>query len=254
MTFTVEGFDGFLLILVRISAFVFVAPFFSVSNVPQRVKAGFSLLFALILFQVTPVNIEYSTVIEFAALLIKEALTGLIIGFFANVSYYILNFAGQIIDTEIGLSMVNELDPIAHIESTITSNLYSYSVMLMLIVTDMHLYIIKAFADTFKVIPLGQANMNPNIYLLMADFIKDYFIIGFRIVLPIFAAMLITNTILAILAKVAPQMNMFVIGFQLKIMTGLLILFLLVRFLPTVSGFIFNEMIEMMKAAVQVLE
>jgi flagellar biosynthetic protein FliR len=82
---------------------------------------------------------------------------------------------------------------------------------------------------------------------------KNYFIIGFRIVLPIFAAMLIVNTILAILAKVAPQMNMFVIGFQLKIMTGLLILFLLTKFLPTVSGFIFNEMIDMMKAAIYAL-
>lgn len=254
MTFTIDGFDGFLLILVRISAFVFVAPFFSIPNVPQRVKAGFSLIFALILFQITPVTIQYDTVIGFAALMLKEALTGLIIGFFTNLSYYILNFSGQIMDMEIGFSMVNELDPVAHVESTITSNLYSYSVILMLLVTDMHLYIIKAFADTFKVIPLGQAHLNPNIYLLMVDFIRDYFIIGFRIVLPVFAAMLIINTILAILAKVAPQMNMFVIGFQLKIITGLLILFLLVRFLPTVSGFIFNEMIDMMKSAVQILK
>lgn len=254
MTFTIDGFDGFLLILVRISAFVFVAPFFSIPNVPQRVKAGFSLIFALILFQITPVAIQYDTVIGFAALMLKEALTGLIIGFFTNLSYYILNFSGQIMDMEIGFSMVNELDPVARVESTITSNLYSYSVILMLLVTDMHLYIIKAFADTFKVIPLGQAHLNPNIYLLMVDFIRDYFIIGFRIVLPVFAAMLIINTILAILAKVAPQMNMFVIGFQLKIITGLLILFLLVRFLPTVSGFIFNEMIDMMKSAVQILK
>ncbi|WP_242952370.1 flagellar biosynthetic protein FliR [Anaerocolumna xylanovorans] len=243
-----------MLILVRISAFVFVAPFFSIPNVPGRVKAGFSLMFALVLFQITTVDIQYSTVIEYATLILKEALTGLIIGFFTNVSYYILNFAGQLMDMEIGFSMVNELDPVANIQTTITSNLYSYAVMLMLMVTDMHLYIIKAFADTFKVIPVGEAHIDANIYLLMADFIKNYFIIGFRIVLPVFAAMLIINTILAILAKVAPQMNMFVIGFQLKIMTGLLMLFILVKFLPTVSGFIFNEMIGMMKAAVQVLK
>lgn len=254
MTFTINGFDGFMLILVRISAFVFVAPFFSIPNVPQRVKAGFSFVFALVLFQVTTVDIQYTTVIEYAALILKEALTGLIIGFFTNVSYYILNFAGQLMDMEIGFSMVNELDPVANVQTTITSNLYSYAVMLMLMVTDMHLYIIKAFADAFKVIPVGQAHIESNIYLLMADFVKNYFIIGFRIVLPVFAAMLIINTILAILAKVAPQMNMFVIGFQLKIMIGLLILFILVKFLPTVSGFIFNEMIGMMKAAVQVLK
>ncbi|BCK00151.1 flagellar biosynthetic protein FliR [Anaerocolumna chitinilytica] len=254
MTFTVEGFDVLLLILVRVSTFVFVAPFFSLPNVPFRVKAGFSFIFALIIFQVSGTNIQYSTVIEYAILIMKEALTGLIIGFFTNVSYYILNFAGQLMDMEIGFSMANEFDPITRIESTITSNLYSYSVILMLLVTDMHLYILKAFADTFQIIPLGEAHIKSNMYLLMVDFIKNYFIIGFRIVLPVFAAMLIVNTILAILAKIAPQMNMFVIGFQLKIFTGLLILFLLVKFLPTVSGFIFNQMADMMKAAVRVLE
>lgn len=254
MTFTVEGFDVLLLILVRVSTFVFVAPFFSLPNVPFRVKAGFSFIFALIIFQVSGTNIQYSTVIEYAILIMKEALTGLIIGFFTNVSYYILNFAGQLMDMEIGFSMANEFDPITRIESSITSNLYSYSVILMLLVTDMHLYILKAFADTFQIIPLGEAHIKSNIYLLMVDFIKNYFIIGFRIVLPVFAAMLIVNTILAILAKIAPQMNMFVIGFQIKIFTGLLILFLLVKFLPTVSGFIFNQMADMMKAAVRVLE
>lgn len=254
MTFTVEGFDVLLLILVRVSTFVFVAPFFSLPNVPFRVKAGFSFIFALIIFQVSGTNIQYSTVIEFAILIMKEALTGLIIGFFTNVSYYILNFAGQLMDMEIGFSMANEFDPITRIESSITSNLYSYSVILMLLVTDMHLYILKAFADTFQIIPLGEAHIKSNMYLLMVDFIKNYFIIGFRIVLPVFAAMLIVNTILAILAKIAPQMNMFVIGFQIKIFTGLLILFLLVKFLPTVSGFIFNQMADMMKAAVRVLE
>lgn len=253
MTFTVEGFDALLLILVRVSTFVFVAPFFSLPNVPFRVKAGFSFIFALIIFQVSGTNIQYSTVIEYAILIMKEALTGLIIGFFTNVSYYILNFAGQLMDMEIGFSMANEFDPITRIESTITSNLYSYSVILMLLVTDMHLYILKAFADTFQIIPLGEAHIKSNMYLLMVDFIKNYFIIGFRIVLPVFAAMLIVNTILAILAKIAPQMNMFVIGFQLKIFTGLLILFLLVKFLPTVSGFIFNQMADMMKSAVRVL-
>ncbi len=254
MTFTVEGFDVLLLILVRVSTFVFVAPFFSLPNVPFRVKAGFSFIFALIIFQVSGTNIQYSTVIEYAILIMKEALTGLIIGFFTNVSYYILNFAGQLMDMEIGFSMANEFDPITRIESSITSNLYSYSVILMLLVTDMHLYILKAFADTFQIIPLGEAHIKSNMYLLMVDFIKNYFIIGFRIVLPVFAAMLIVNTILAILAKIAPQMNMFVIGFQIKIFTGLLILFLLVKFLPTVSGFIFNQMADMMKAAVRVLE
>lgn len=253
MTFSLQSFDVFLLILVRITAFVFSAPFFSVPNVPQRVKASFSLMFSIILFQVIPAHIQYSTVIEFGGLVLKEVLVGLILGFFTNACYYILNFAGQLIDMEIGLSMVNQLDPVSRVQTTITANLYSYIIILMLLVTNLHHYLIAAIVDTYKVIPLGEANINPNFYLLMLDFIKNYFIIGFRIVLPIFSSTLIVNTILAILAKVAPQMNMFVIGLQLKIIVGLLVLYLLVRYMPTVSGFIFDEMMRMMKLAIDAM-
>jgi flagellar biosynthetic protein FliR len=253
MTFTVHDFEVFLLILVRITAFVYVAPFFSLRNVPQKVKVGFSLFFSLILFQIVPGQIQYSGVIGFATLIISELMVGLIVGFFTNVSYYILSFAGSMMDMEIGFSMVNELDPVSNIQTTITSNYYSYIVMLMMLVTNLHHYLIQAVADTFKVIPIGAAKFRPDLYLLMLQFIKDYFIIGFRIVLPVFAGMLIVNSILAILAKIAPQLNMFVIGLQLKVFVGLLILFLLVGFTSTVSEFIFDEMITMMKLAVEAL-
>lgn len=253
MTFTVNDFEVFLLILVRITAFVYAAPFFSLRDVPQKVKVGFSLFFTLILFQIVPGQVQYDGIIGFAALIISELMVGLIIGFFANISFYILTFAGSIMDMEIGFSMVNQFDPVSNIQTTITSNYYMYIVMLIMLVTNLHHYLIMAVADTFKLIPLGAAKIRPDLYLLMLRFIKDYFIIGFRIVLPIFAGMLIVNSILAILAKIAPQLNMFVIGLQLKVLIGLFILFLMVGLTPTVSGFIFDEMISMIKSAIKAL-
>lgn len=250
MTFTLQGFEVFLLILVRITAFIYVAPFFSLRNVPQKVKVGFSLFFSLILFQIVPGQIQYDSVFQFAALIISELMVGLIIGLFTNICYYILNFAGSMMDMDIGFSMVNQLDPATNIQSTITTNYYSYIVMLMLLVTRLYQYLVRAVADTFKLIPLGTATFRPDLYLIMVKFIKEYFIIGFRIVLPVFAGILIVNSMLAILVKIAPQMNMFVIGIQLKILVGLFILFLLVGFTPTVSEFIFDEMIGMMKIAI----
>ena len=71
--------------------------------------------------------------------------------------------------------------------------------------------ILEAIIDSFVLVPVGGAQINVSIYELMTAFMKDYFILGFRIVLPMFASILLVNTILAILAKVAPQMNMFAI-------------------------------------------
>ena len=70
----------------------------------------------------------------------------------------------------------------------------------------------------------------------------DYIVIGFRIFLPVFGVMLLLNAVLGIMAKIAPQMNMFSVGMQLKILVGLSVLFLTIGMLPAISDFIFSEM------------
>lgn len=254
MTFTIEDFEAFLLILVRISGFIFTAPFFSLRNVPNRVKAGLAIFMAAILFySVSYTTPEYNSVIDFAVLIVGEALAGAIMGFFANIAYQIITFAGQIIDMEIGFSMINEIDPATSIQTTITANFYGYAILLMMMITNLHHFFIKAIIDSFQVVGLGKVSINPGTYQLMARFITDYFIIGFRIVLPVFASILVVNTILAILAKIAPQMNMFVIGMQLKIFVGLFVLILVIEMIPSIADFIFNEMVTMLKSSLELL-
>ena len=114
--------------------------------------------------------------------------------------------------------------------------------MLLLLASDLYRYILKAMLDAFTFIPVGQAVFRISIYNVMVTFIKDYFIIGFRIVLPVFAATLVVNVVLGVLAKVAPQMNMFVIGMQLKVFVGLVLLTLAARYMPTVADMIYEEM------------
>ena len=254
MTFTIENFEFMLLIFVRITGYVFTAPFFSLRNVPMRVKTGLSVFLAAILFYTVPyAKPEYTGVIGLAVLVIKEALAGAIMGLFANIAYQILAFAGQMIDTEIGFSMVNEIDPVTSIQTTITANLYGYLVLLVMFISNLHHYFLRAIIDSFQIIEIGKANLNPNLYQLMVGFITDYFIIGFRIVLPIFAAILVVNAILAILAKIAPQMNMFVIGMQLKIFVGLIVLAMIMELIPGVSDFIFNKMKDMLQNSMQMM-
>lgn len=106
----------------------------------------------------------------------------------------------------------------------------------------MHHYLLRALIDSYEVIPVnGQVFDWNSLAGSMATFMTDMFVIAFRIVLPIFASMMILNCILGIMAKVAPQMNMFSVGMQLKILTGLVIMYLTVFMLPSVSDNIFKE-------------
>lgn len=255
MTITLDYFETFFLILVRMSGFVYTAPILSLRNIPVRVKAGLSVFLAIILFYTMPdANIEYNGVIGYAILVVKEAIAGALMGLFSNIAYHILAFVGQIIDMEIGFSMINQLDPASNTRTTISANLYGYLVLLMMIITNLHHYFIRAVVDSFKVIGLGEAVFPPDMYRLMLRFIIDYFVIAMRIVLPMFAAILIVNMVLGILSKAAPQMNMFVIGMQLKILVGLLVLYLIIGLIPSVADFIFNEMMDMLKAVIELMK
>lgn len=247
MQFTIENLEFYLMIIVRISGFMFIAPFFGQNNVPRKVKAGLAVFLGLMMVNMTAYEpLEYSGTIGFAILVIREAIVGLLIGLSANFCTYILGFAGHIIDMGIGFSMVTMLDPVARVQTSVSGNLYSYFVMFMLLATNMHYYILSAIIDSFQLIPVGKAVLHPNLYELMVHFIVDYFVIGFRITLPIFATTLLVNIVLGIMAKVAPQMNMFVVGMQLKIIVGLLVLFMIIELIPQVSDFIFTEMKTMM--------
>ncbi len=243
MNITVESIESFLLILVRLSAFIFAAPIFSNSQIPRKVKACFSVFISMIIYNTVAVELPaYSDVISFAILVMQEAIVGLILGFIISACMYIVNCAGRLIDMEMGLSMANMMDPSTRIQASITGAFYTQMVLLLLLITNMHYYILRAIVDSFKHVPLGGVVFHAGLYEIMQSFLVDFFVIGFRIVLPVFAAMLIVNVVLGVLARIAPQMNMFVVGMQLKIFVGLVILYIIVSTLPMVSDFIAVEM------------
>lgn len=254
MGISIGQIEFFLMILVRISAFVYTAPFLSTRNVPFRVKTGLAVCIAVLVQSVTTYEpLVYTGVIGFALMVMKEAVAGAAMGFFANVSQYILAFVGQRMDIDIGFSMVSEFNAVSQSEVTITGTFYSYAVIIVMMVSNLHLHIVRAIVESFQLIPVGGAVIDVDIYKLMLVFITDYFILGFRIVLPVYAAVLLVDTILGILAKVAPQMNMFAVGIQIKIAVGVIMLYLMVRLIPYVSELIFEEMFQLLRDSISFL-
>ena len=234
MTFTLEHLEFYLLILMRVSGFIMTAPFFSYSSVPMRIRAAMSVFMSLVVIQVTPVvDLTYSGVFGYSALVLKESMIGVVLGLMCSMCFYIINLAGQLMDMEMGLSMANMFDPMVNMQFSVTGSLYNYLLMLMLVVTNMHYYIIRAIVDSFSYFNVGKA---------VVDFIANYFIIAVRIVLPVFCCMLLINVVLGVLAKAAPQMNMFVVGMQIKVLAGLAVLVIVIQSFPMVSDYIFGEM------------
>lgn len=252
--FTYADLEYFLLILTRITCFIYIAPFFGMNNTPRRVKIGFGFFTSLLVFgAINPhETIEYTSIVGYALIVMREALTGLIIGFGANLCSSIISFAGHVMDMEIGLSMVTLMDPTTRQSTSISGVFYQYVFMLMLIISGMHQYLLKALVDTFDLIPVNGAVFNlDSLMSSMVRFMSEYIIIGFRICLPVFAVMIMLNAVLGILAKVSPQLNMFAVGIQIKILTGLAVLFLTVGMMPSAADFIFTQMKKMVVSFIE---
>ena len=150
--------------------------------------------------------------------------------------------------------MAQEFNPALNINSGVTGNMYYYSLLMILLGMGLDHYLIRAFADTYQLVPVnGQVFRVEQIIASIITFMSDLFILAFRISLPIFSCIMIMNVILGIMAKVAPQMNMFSVGMQLKVLSGYAVLFLSVRILPAMAEMIFKEIRRMTVAIVQAL-
>ncbi len=243
-SFDVRELEFFLLILVRIASFIFAAPFFSMTNTPRRVRTALAIFVTILVYSSldTPEIIPYDSVWSYGALVIRESLVGILVGAGANMCLSATAFAGHIIDMNIGLTMVSLLDPATRQQVSFSGAFYNYFYTLILIASGLYRYLLKALVDTYTLIPIGKAvfRMEPLLNAALT-FMVDYLMIGFQIALPVLVTILILNSLLGIMAKTAPQMNMFSVGMQIKILVGLTVLLLTIYMMPQYSDLIFRE-------------
>lgn len=254
LSFSMQDLEYFLMILVRTTCFIYAAPFYGMNNVPGRVKIGLGIFTSILLYYaLTPAPVlEYDSVLGLSIIIMKEAATGLLLGFVTNMCNSIIHFAGSVIDMEVGFSMVTLIDPTTRESTSVSGNFYQYMITLLLIISGMYQYVLRAFAEAYTLIPVNGAILRSEALVSsMIRFMSDSIIIGFRICLPVFAVMLLLNAVLGILAKVSPQLNMFAVGIQIKVLVGLSVMFFTISLLPKASDFIFKEMRQMMVTFVE---
>ena len=250
MSFTISTLtlEAFLLVLVRVACFTSIAPIFGHNSLNARMKISIAFFVSLILYQVVDVSLpEYTNVLGYTTLVLEEALVGLLLGFVAGLSMKALAIAGEFIDREIGFSMATTFDPNQGMV-TITGELYDKIVCLVIMISNLHYYILSAAAQSFELVPVGRIVLSPDvIYTALIQFIVQMFMIGFRIAMPVFLGATMLNVILGVLAKSSPQMNMFAIGMQLKVFVGLFLLAVCIMFVPNIANYIMDRMRDMIQ-------
>ncbi len=245
-SFSIYHLEYFLVIVVRILGVMAFAPIFGNRPVTRRARIFIALAVSFAIFTAYPyVPLRYTTFWGYSFILLKDLLVGLTIGFMSNITLTIIQMAGQFIDRELGFSMVSNFDQTFNTETTITAEFYNMLIMVIMLGFDMQYFVLSALSDSFELIPIGNTSIDTGIlYETMIHYLVSYFVIAVRISLPVQISIMLLNVVLGVLAKTAPQMNMFVIGIQLKIFVGFAILFVTLDFLPNITQFIYGEMQE----------
>ena len=248
-SFSYGDLEYFLLILMRVASFIAVAPVFGTQGVPPiRVKLSIALFLSILLYGMVPmVPLQYETVLGYAIIVLKEVAVGLFLGLSAQIVTTITAFAGNLVDMQVGLSMVSLFDPVSRNQVTVSGVLYQYTLLGMMLVSGMYRFILSALTDSFTLIPVNGAVFHTDALLAsVMTYFRNYIVIGFRICLPVFIVTFVINIVLGVLAKASPQMNMFAVGIQIKMLVGLGVMYLTCIMLGNASNFVFRYMREML--------
>lgn len=220
----------FFLILSRYLGMMLLTPFFSSQVIFYRAKilialtlATFSYPLVLSIYQpLAPAN-NLSLIIE----IISEFSIGLFMGLAVFLVFSAIQLGGQIIDMRMGFRIANVVDPFSGANSPVIGQLKNIFVTLIFLALNGHLYLIKHLYNSFKVIPPGRVKFSNQLWQYFFRRSADMFVLGVKIALPIAGAIFFIDIILAFLARSVPQMNLFVIGLPIKIMAGLILLYVL---------------------------
>ena len=222
--------DTFILMFVRILGFLILMPILAGNTVPLVVKIGFAVFLSIIVYSGGGVAVgEYEqNVFSYVMLLVNEFMVGFIIAFVVYSMFSVMFFVGQIVDYQIGFSMVSVFDPVSQMQVPITGNLYYFLLCALFVVSDGLGLVIFIVAKSFITLPLGKAAILNNAGLManLLDILVRYMAVGVQISLPVLGTIMVVDIALGVLTKAVPQMNVYVVGMPIKVFIGLGVLWL----------------------------
>lgn len=256
MEWLLQYYPALLLIFCRITAFFVTAPVFSSRNIPVLFKVGFSAFVTLLtvgVIEVTAIPLDGQYVLAIA----KETLVGLLLGFVAYLFFTVVQIAGSFVDMQIGFSMANIINPMTGTQSPVLGNLYYMLGMLLFLAANGHHMFLKGILDSYRWIPLVSDGLSALGDGSLSEFLlrslTQAFALSLQMAAPLVVSLFLVDIGLGILARVAPQFNIFVIGIPVKIIVGLVLLALFVTGLPTLFRELFSVMLVQMENLLRLL-
>ena len=242
----------FELVLMRVTGFIAANPLFGRNNYPNMVKAGFIMVLSVFVWSradtaVTPP----ATLIELVVRLLLEFGVGITLAFVMRVFFTVVQVGGEVLDAQMGLNMAQVYDASSQINMTVTASLLNVLMVLTFFAENGHYTLLRIFLSSGEVVPYGTATLGQAVASGVAEVFFSCMVLSLKLAFPILAAELLGELGMGILMKAIPQINAFVINIELKVIIGLLLLFV---FLTPINEFLLEVEGDMLTALGRILE
>jgi len=250
MDLMIEKLLGFVLVLTRLSAFFLILPVFGWVIIPVRIKIAMTFLMSIFFSTIIPLAIDSTQVnfIEAILLISNEAIYGFALGLIARCLFSAVKIGGEMMEDQIGFRMSEVLDPLTGESSQSLSTFIEMIFILLFLAANGHHLFISIINQSYQSFPVGTM---PTIEMLAHGVVESgsvMLIAGLKLAAPILAAFLLLMVVLAILARIVPEMNILFISLPVRVGLGL---FMVAIFVPFVSSFV-SEFAELMNKMIPV--
>ncbi|MFT7616426.1 MAG: flagellar biosynthetic protein FliR [Planctomycetota bacterium] len=226
MEFLEENVRFIMLHWVRCLALVGPLPIFGQGGTSRMARVGLGVALGTILSLLADIDQfdDPGQSLFLAVMVLKESLFGFILAFIVLISFATLRICGHIIGEEMGFNMASIQDPITGVNSQLIAHLFESIGMMIFFMTNGHHVIIRALARSFEVYPVGKFDMSREFFSALVLFSSGMFASALQVCAPVFVALFAIAIALAIVARVAPQLQVMQFAFPAKILTGLILL------------------------------
>ena len=199
-----------------------VVPVFGSGVLTEKMRIGFIVLFAYCLGRaIAPSSVVEAGGIIYSLLVIKECVIGIFLGLVCRFAIDSLQLAGEIIGQEMGFAMANIVDPVSEIEvTTLGQILYAIIILAFLSINGHHLFL-RLLGESFNLIPCEAWISLNKLAAASRDFMKGMFFLSIKLAGPLFAFLFVLTTILAVMARTIPEVDILTVGFPARVAMGL---------------------------------
>lgn len=230
------NFTLLMLIFMRMSGCIFFNPILGRKNIPGVVRAGLSLVLSLFVYRLVPAQDPHiGSFLVFALCALKELAVGFVIGYIIQLFLSVFIMSGEMMDMQIGISMSRIYDPQSNISMPLSASLINAMFLLIFFATNGHLTLIRIFTKLCETMPYGDAFIKTDALQGLVGMFSLILIYSVKLSMPLVAVQFISEIGVGLIMRAVPQIDVFVVQIQLKVLLGFFTILVLV---PSFSAFL----------------